>query len=117
MAENRWQLAVVDWDLWKKNLPSNAAVLEEIDKVEHDDSGNTLQSGEVVYICSVDHVDFRGKYGLNYVAIADVWVPSKRRYTKNVLYSLWPILSARDAIEVNLKFGLSLCVEGKEQEA
>lgn len=104
---NGWQLAVVDWDMFKKNVhPSHAWLLDEIDKTEKDTSGKALASGEVVYICSVASESTLADGTV--ASMAYVWSPSRCMYMTSALGALHPIVTPKDAIEMNLKFGLSL---------
>ena len=105
LEDCKWQLAVVDWSLFKKTLDPNDMVDEKIlalvDEIESGKAVDYLENGTVVRVCNVYQKDLRGRM----TPMATVWVPSRKKYMKNVLEALHPIVDESDMIDIELKFG------------
>lgn len=116
--KNEWQLAVVDLDVYKWN--DGSALKKKFEQL-FNDPDRTLVQSTVVYICSVaqipcvkfgseydwDNPSYGGMFS-NGVPIANVWIPKAKRYGYAPLYVLRPIVTEADAIEMEMKFSISL---------
>lgn len=112
-----WQLAIVDLDIFP--ICKGTALEKELQHALSS-SDNKISSGKVVYICSTMQVpiDQLGKewqelayaniFALKEVPLANIWIPDNTSYGWAPLYLLRPIITEADAVEAELKFGISL---------
>lgn len=101
-----WQLAVVDWDQLKSNPLAGEGIRKAIDKLLANSQSSTfISSGEVVFICNFKDNPVQEKWSGEYFNVATVWVPSSKKYMRQAVQSLRPILSEEDATEITLKYG------------
>lgn len=115
MMNNAWQLGVIDYDLTDfKQYPK---FYSQIQAERHNGVG--LDDGDIVYIVSTSkrtihslgelfsELANRPIYQFG-VTFADVWNVKKKRYGWAMQEFIRPILTEKDVIEVELKFGISL---------
>ena len=115
--KNGWQLAVVDLDILKR-LDEDGAMMKKL-SLRLSASNSNLHLGDVVYICSVAQID-REKFDCEQYAVlnknifalgipfANIWIPNIKSYGYFPLYALRPIVTEADAIEMEMKFSISL---------
>lgn len=115
-----WQLCVVDYSHVR-------GMFSSIDHFLDDSSASNLaecllDNGKAVYFIShrllseydnVDHPCKKFLRSINFpedmdVFIAEVYDPSSGRYAWMFSFMLWPILTEKDAINAEMKFGISL---------
>lgn len=109
MRLGNWQMAVVDWDRLLE-VPGRESI---VNHARHDGS---LKDGEVVFIvstylkdASTDSLRTLSSHWMDgNVMMAMVWVPSQSLYFTTPIKALHPICTEKDAIEMELKFGIKL---------
>ena len=98
---NAWQLAVVDWELYKKYAASKGKD-HILNRCFVDKSTQPFKDGTIVFIIKPYFMSANGELG------AYLWIPSKKKYGSIIIHVLYPVITAKDAIEMNLKFGIDL---------
>lgn len=106
MFSQAWQLAVVDYDMLKnkfcKSCPQFVEAIEISKREKH-----ALVDGEVVFIvCAYEKQCNIGEYK-NPVRVR-VWIPRIEGYGFCLLDMLHPVLSEKDAIDLELRLGVKL---------
>lgn len=106
MFSQAWQLAVVDYSLVKNNyhkqLPQFSNVVEKSKHMK-----NALVDGEVVFIVCAHEQQCNIEEYKNPVR-ARVWIPRVEKYGFCLLDMLHPVLSEKDAIDLELRLGVKL---------
>ena len=108
----KWQLGVVDWSLWK---PTHDVVKDQKEKIINHipctlepNADSVLRDGEIVYICDSGEAN----YSLDNITFSCLlfhcWVPSILEYFDIIGAAVRPIVSEKDAIEMDMKFNLNL---------
>ena len=113
ISPSPWQLAVVEWDQYRKTLDTtrkiDASIEEFIDEVEAEANQNNskyLKNGDIVYISSIYMKTIHHGDEKKDVPIAIVWSPSRKMYLSQILFALHPIVSESDALCMDVKFGI-----------
>ena len=106
MFSQAWQLAVVDYSLVKNNFQKQRPqFINVIERSKHKE--NALVDGEVVFIVCAHELQCNvGEYK-NPIS-ARVWIPRLERYGFCLLDALHPVLSEKDAIDLELRLGVKL---------
>lgn len=106
MFSQAWQLAVVDYSLVKNNYHKSCPqFINVIERAKHKE--NALVDGKVVFIvCAYELQCNVGEYK-NPIR-ARVWIPRIERYGFCLLDVLHPVLSEKDAIDLELRLGVKL---------
>ena len=113
--DTHWQRAVVDWEMLEKNPDAWKIIKNQVKDMNDKGvlSGDAMISGTIVYIVSVMHrtVDENSAFQvamknkiLRTQVYAITWVPDLQQFVTIPLCALHPIVTEKDAIEVNLKF-------------
>lgn len=114
-----WQLCVIDYDRVRGKFKGLDAFLN---KCKHNPKIHTIKNGEIVYYMmhrlstEYSSVDHPSKEFLNIIGfpedyatqIAEIYFPSNGTYGWCLLFMLWPIVSEKDVIDAEVKFGISL---------
>ena len=105
MINQAWQLAVVDYDRLKNFYEKNKKFARIVESSKSRDT--SFKDGEVVYIASI--MDTCKKIGeVDFSPQCRVWLPERNKYGYCILDMLYPILTEKNIIEVELKFGIKL---------
>ena len=114
--DTHWQRAVVDWEILEKENSDAWKIIKNQVKAMNDKgmlSSDAMISGTIVYIVSVMHrmVDENSAFQvamknqiLRTQVYAITWVPDLQQFVTMPLVALHPIVTEKDAIELNLKF-------------
>ena len=106
MFSQAWQLAVVDYSLVKNNYhklcPQFSIAVEKSKHIK-----NALADGEIVFIVCAHEQQYNIEEYKNPVR-ARVWIPRIKKYGFCLLDMLYPVLSEKDAIDLELRLGVNL---------
>lgn len=101
----KWQPAIVDYEQLMNVTKKNDTVKEECKQILSGKLDNeAIKAGTLVYIVET-YIDDYGGYNMHFCT---VWEPSRQRYLKQALNSLRPLITEKDIIDMEMKFGNDL---------
>lgn len=125
MQHTSWQLAIIDYDLPKNHKQLLVVAPMFLDLLETERSSSPAYHGSIVYIVSTKFLDINTecefisqnvrdelrnitsciRFG---VPFCHIWDPNENMYRWCISWILKPLITEKDIIDAELKFGISL---------